>query len=200
MEQRNRKLWKKFGFPEIYLESLKDEKRKLLKMAEVSIWIDVYDDLFSDFDPRPYSQRALSDDFLREAKKASEDKSTGTIELRFLVPSEQRNFADEKLIKKRLYDHFQKHAAILGREISNQRKKGIILTSMGFALMILAAYIALNSLKDILQSIMLVFLEPSGWFITWVGLEQIVYTSGQKKSDFDFYKRMSKCKIIFTSY
>ncbi len=198
--KKSRKAWKKFGFPEIYLEGLKEEKKELLKMAEISIWIDVYDDLFSDFDPRPYSQRALSDDFLREAKKASEDKSTGTVELRFLAPAEQRNFAEEKLIKKRLLTHFQKHASLLGKEIADHRKKGIILTGLGFSLMVLAAYIAANDLKDILQSILMVFLEPSGWFITWVGLEKIVYTAGQKKADFNFYRRMAKSRIIFTSY
>lgn len=46
-----------------------EETEKILEMSEISIWLDNYDDIFSDFDPRPYSQRSLSDDFLAEAKK-----------------------------------------------------------------------------------------------------------------------------------
>ena len=60
-------------------------KKKLLQLSEISLIIDTYDDIFSDFDPRPYSQRALSDDFLLEARKASKDKVSGTFELNFLV-------------------------------------------------------------------------------------------------------------------
>jgi len=35
-------------------------KKKLLQLSEISLIIDTYDDIFSDFDPRPYSQRALA--------------------------------------------------------------------------------------------------------------------------------------------
>ena len=53
------------------------EQTALLKKSEISLSLDNYDDIFSDFDPRPFSQRALSDDFLIEAKKASRDKVSG---------------------------------------------------------------------------------------------------------------------------
>jgi hypothetical protein len=36
-----------------------------------SIWLDEYDDIISDFDPWLYSERALSDGFINEAKKSS---------------------------------------------------------------------------------------------------------------------------------
>ena len=36
-----------------------------------------YDAMFSVFDPRPYAQRALSDDFLNEAKRAVRDRESG---------------------------------------------------------------------------------------------------------------------------
>ena len=41
-------------------ESSLVEKQDLLSKGEISILLDTYDDIFSDFDPRPYSQRALS--------------------------------------------------------------------------------------------------------------------------------------------
>ncbi|PIU76093.1 hypothetical protein COS75_00785, partial [Candidatus Pacearchaeota archaeon CG06_land_8_20_14_3_00_35_12] len=84
-----------------------DEKQKLLQMSEISLWLDHYDDIFSDFDPRPFSQRALSDDFLLEAKRASKEKISGAIEMQFLIPHDKRNKELENTIKKRLHDHFK---------------------------------------------------------------------------------------------
>ena len=46
--------------------STKEETEKLLQQSEISLLLDSYDDIFSDFDPRPYNQRALSQDFLAE--------------------------------------------------------------------------------------------------------------------------------------
>ena len=84
-------------------------KQELLAKSEISLILDTYDDIFSDFDPRPYEERALSDDFLLEAKKASRDKATGTIELIFMMPAGKRDTHKESLIKRRLRDHFRKH-------------------------------------------------------------------------------------------
>ena len=40
------------------------EREVELREGNISLVLDSYDDLFSDFDPRDYSQKALSDDFL----------------------------------------------------------------------------------------------------------------------------------------
>src|SRR3989344_3166220 len=90
----------------------KEETEKLLQMPGISIWINNYNDIFSSFDPRPYSQKALSDDFLSEIKKASLDKDKGNVELRFLIKKSERNPMEEYIIKKRLRHHFHKHLAI----------------------------------------------------------------------------------------
>ena len=46
------------------------EMVQLQPRKEISFWLDSYDDLFSDFDPRPYAQKGFSEDFLDEAKRA----------------------------------------------------------------------------------------------------------------------------------
>ena len=56
----------------------------------VSLWLDTYEDIFSDFDPHPYGQRALSEDFLAEARRAVRDRRDEVPELRFLVPTQIR--------------------------------------------------------------------------------------------------------------
>ena len=59
------------------------------KEGNISLILDNYDDIFSDFDPRPYTVRALSDDFLNECRKAIIEKGEN-IELRFLLSKKQR--------------------------------------------------------------------------------------------------------------
>ena len=45
------------------------------KNGNISLILESYTDIFSDFDPRPYDQRTLSDDFLLECKKAVRRKN-----------------------------------------------------------------------------------------------------------------------------
>jgi hypothetical protein len=111
------------------------EFKELLAKGEVSLQLDTYDDIFSDFDPRPYSSRALSVDFLGEATRATREKS-GQLELRFLIPQHERKKALESVIKKRLRAHFERHVVLLKKEHSEQVEKGIIVVIVGFLLML----------------------------------------------------------------
>ena len=180
-------------------EDQKKEEQKLLEMSEISIWIDSYDDIFSDFDPRPYSNRSLSDDFLAEAKKASRDKE-GKLELRLLISEDNRNSRNEQVIKKRLHDHFNKHASSLKKEFFYERKKGILLAFLGIFLMLLATYVHYLKINGLLSDFLTILLEPAGWFTMWVALDKIFFKNEIKVSQYKFYERMSKCEIIFAAY
>lgn len=186
--------------PEAKKDEMQEEKQKLLELSEVSILLDTYDDIFSDFDPRPYSQRSLSDDFLREAGKASKDKNPDKLELRLLLPNLQRDQKNEVIIKKRLHDHFTKHAHLLQMEISDIRKKSIVLAFFGISMMFAATYIGAMEPGSFATHFLFVVLEPAGWFTTWFALDRVFYATEKKKPDFNFYKKMSKCEITFSSY
>lgn len=176
------------------------EKRKMLQLSEISLLLDTYDDIFSDFDPRPYSQRAVSDDLLYETKKASRDKVSGMIELKFMVPRKYRHIGMEAIIKKRLREHFKKHAERLSSEIKTMLRQGIMFTCFGIILMFIAAYIMYKGNNKLFTSFMIILLEPASWFLFWEGLRQIVFDSKAKKPEFEFYKKMAKCEISFSSY
>jgi hypothetical protein len=180
-------------------ESTEKERTRLMQLSEISLWLDTYDDIFSDFDPRPYSERALSDDFLFEAKKASKEKTSGRIELRFMVPEEQRDNDVEAIIRKRLHEHFRKHAIQLEKEVKTLRRKGVSTAASGFILMMIASYISWKRSDSFIYSMLMTVLEPSGWFITWFGFDQLFYASNQKKLDLEFYRKMAKCDIEFIS-
>jgi hypothetical protein len=182
-------------------EAINREKQKLLRMSEISLWLDTYDDIFSDFDPRPFSQRAMSDDFLLEAKKASKEKISGTIQLNFLMPADRRNSEQENTIKKRLHEHFKRHHDILHKEKNHIIAKGIYFILAGIILMFAATFILFKySNKSLLTNFLVILLEPGGWFFFWEGLGQIVFETKKKSPNLDFYEKMSKCEIGFLSY
>lgn len=176
-----------------------EEKQELLQKSEVSLWIDHYDDIFSDFDPRPYSQRGLSDDFLIEAKKFIKEKASGTFELLFLVPELMRKPEAEGIIKKRLREHFKKHYHLLKQEMVQIKKKGALLAALGM-LMMFAAYLVTTVEQNMLMNLIFIILEPSGWFLAFIGMEHIFYETKHKKADVEFYTKMSRCEIKFRSY
>ncbi|MFH0861625.1 MAG: hypothetical protein V1875_01215 [Candidatus Altiarchaeota archaeon] len=177
-----------------------EEKQKLLQMSEISLWLDGYDDIFSDFDPRSLSERALSDDFLNESKKASREKTSGTIDLKFLIPAAKHDPKTNETVKKRLHEHFRKHHSILLTEVTKLKRQGMIIVACGMGLMMASTYIRTASSDDFLGQFLIVLLEPSGWFITWFGFDQIFYGTNQKKADLEFYAKMSHCEIHFLPY
>lgn len=175
--------------------------RDLLKEGEVSLILDNYNDIFSDFDPRPNAQRALSVDFLDEAKRATRESEPGSFELKFLVPTKQKNSYEEEVIRGRLKEHFRKHAAILEGEKKKVLKQGVWFLVAGVFFMVAAAYVLFYSLIDnFLMELLVVVLEPGGWFLFWEGLDLIIFEAKRNKPDFEFYKKMTRANIKFDYY
>jgi len=176
------------------------EKDRLLKLSEISLILDTYDDIFSDFDPRPYSVRALSQDFLEELKRGSVDKVSGDIELTLLIPTSQKDRNRELIIEERLRDHFKKHHASLLKKVWRVKKMGGVMVFVGTFLGTSVA-IANMLLKPTFTSVFaLVFLEPASWFLIWEGLGKIFEGWHSYKPDLEFYKKMSDSKISFLPY
>ncbi len=186
-------------------ELFDEEKGELLHLSEISLILNEYHDIFSDFDPRPYSQRSLSDDFLAEAKKAAKVKQSGEVELKFLVPENRRKAMHETVIKKRLHEYFRKHHELMKREIVETRSSGVKLTVLGFAFLFASTYLRLEEFRNPLminnlEVFFATILEPAGWFTCWTGLEQMFLRPKDKKDDYEFYEKMSRAKISFISY
>ncbi len=181
-------------------EKEEKNKEKLLKMAEVSVIIDDYDDIFSDFDPRPFEVRAISDDLLLEAKKACRAKPSGQIEMVFLIPSAVRDDTLENVVRKRIREYFRKHYLLMLDEVAKVKRNGILLALLGIVLLIVATYTSFLEETNVLFKFLRILLEPAGWFSAWTGLDQFYYTIREKKPDMDFYERMSNAEIIFISH
>lgn len=172
-----------------------------LNKSEIGLALNDYGDIFSDFDPRPYSERALSDDFLFEAKKASREKVSGEIELKFLLSKDKRNLDHEQMIRKRLHEHFKKHHDMMHREVQQIMFRGISFVIVGIILMFIATLIMFKySDKTILTNFLIILMEPGGWFFFWEGLNQVIFEAKKKRPDLEFYEKMSKCHISFFSF
>lgn len=175
-------------------------KQSLLELAEVSILLDSYDDIFSDFDPSAYSERTLSDDFIFQVKKISGDKSRSKLSLKLLLPANIRNETDEKAIIKRLHSYFKNVHQALESEVKKTKAKGLTLTGIGIIIMVAASYISFMKPEKYHVHFLLVLFEPAGWFLLWNGLDLLVFSSKETKKDLDFYLRMTKSEIKFYTY
>jgi len=175
------------------------KEEEVLKEGNISLILDSYEDIFSDFDPRPYNVKALSDDFLSECKKASVDKNK-ELELRLMVPKHKRNTNEEYEIRKRLRNHFQKHFKEKEKEIKSMEKSGLIWFFLGAIVMIFATFLYKYEEVNFLFTFLFIISEPAGWFFFWEGLGKIFIKSREKKPDYEFYRKMSKTKIYFLDY
>lgn len=180
-------------------EDLKEEDIEKLKQANISLIIDTYDDIFSDFDPRDFNQRALSDDFLLECKRAARDKLTG-IELRIMVPKAIRNFKDESKIKKRLIDHFKHHYSLEEKEIKKIVWEGISWFALGTVCILGVSWLHTFESMNFGLNLLATMLEPAGWFSFWEGLGKVFIVTKEKSENFEFYKKMADVEINFLEY
>jgi hypothetical protein len=182
------------------------DKQKLLQLSEISLVLDTYDDIFSDFDPRNYDHRALSDDFLLEIKRATREKQTGVIELHFLIPVEQKKEHIELLIKRRLKDHFKKHYEQVLHDVAEVKRTGMTMIISGVFLSVFGA-IFLHKLEampetfeQLVRGVLFFLLEPASWFLIWEGFDTLFGKWKELQPDLDFYRKMIRCEISFTGY
>lgn len=171
--------------------------------SEISIRLESYDDIFSDFDIRPRSHRALSVDFINEIKRAAVDKYDRGIRLVLYVQKRGRRESLETTIKDRLSAHFRRHYALLKKDRHHILRVGIMMVVMGIFCMIGATIILSKDPTDNLGlSFLVVFLEPAAWFLLWEGMDQIIFNSQNVKPDLAFYRKMTHAdgRIQFRSY
>jgi len=176
------------------------EKKKLLNLSEISLILDTYDDIFSDFDPRAYMERAVSDDFLLELKKASKDKPSGGIEIKFLIPEKERNASHENIIRRRLREYFTRHHQLLEREVRNLKIRAAVQTAAGMLMIMVATYLSGLDASLLWARLLMVILEPAGWFTAWTGLEHYGFSRREKDTELNFYHKMMQAEIIFLPY
>lgn len=170
-----------------------------LTHRDLNFWIDSYDDLFSDFDSRPYSERAISDDFLVELNKLTEEKEDFVKTVCFQLAAKIRDEKTEALIMNRLVKRFENQFARFSSELNASRRNGILMTVIGVAALMFAVFITSLGEHTLWQSSLKILFEPAGWFLIWTGLDKLYLGGKPIKRKRDFYALLEKSKVEFVS-
>ena len=182
---------------------MEKEENSKFREGNISLVLDSYNAIFSDFDPRSSLERGLSDDFLSECKKAVLSRKDVS-ELRLLMPSHLRNPNEETKIKKRLKEYFKKHFRQKEKDLKKIKMQGIAWFILGTIVMLtdtmIYEYKFFYEYSKFLFNFLFVILQPAGWFFFWEGLGKLFIESKKETPDYEFYKIMSDANIYFLNY
>jgi len=169
-------------------------------MREITITLDTYDDIFSDFDPRPYSQRELSEDFIKEIQRRYMEDKRGRFEVHFTIPFSERDAKEEALIKKRLREHFAIQMSRENEAIKSTKSRGYIYMLVGaFVLLSDAFALVVMNESSVFYRVLSVLIVPAGWYGMWTGMGKVIddpFISIEKKA---LYEKFEKANYIFLS-
>jgi hypothetical protein len=166
-------------------------------MAELSLWLDSYDDVYSDFDSRNYSKRRISEDFVDELKIATKYRTEKPNDLLLVLPHNKRKEEVEPEIGSSLKEEINKRLAILRNNATHIYRKGIQLLFLGTLLLFGSSFIVYKSYQSYWFILPRVVLEPAGWFMIWNGLESLFYKFKDIQKDISFYETVANMKIHF---
>lgn len=169
-------------------------------MTELSLWLDNYGDIYSDFDSRNYSKRRISEDFLYELKTALHNGDKKETSLVLYLPANSRVTGDETTIAQSLNYYFVHELHRCSMLYTRKLQRGLLFLLTGMLIIaanILVTYYQKNSF---LPTALKLLLEPAGWYFLWSALEFLFNDLKEAKEERAYYNNLSKMKILFRSY
>lgn len=168
--------------------------------CDISIWLDKYEDLFSQYDSSELKARTLSDNFLEEMRKMVRKVPASGIELKFNLMQSAPDAQNEALIGDNIHDYFTCHAKAAQQEKADIIRSGMVRIVAGFALITCllmvrnkwSAVLALHGLE--------MMLDPLGWFLIWTGLEMVFVQAKKEQPAIDFNLKMATAKLTFITF
>jgi len=179
-------------------DSKKRAEQRVEDLREIGVVIDTWDDIFSDFDPRPLSERTVSADFTEELKKRYKETQTGDFIITIYAPVVLRNEDSEHTVTSRLRKHFRHKFLQKKKVITVIRIRGVIFVVVGIcALSFLTLATYFKFLSELTLQIASIVLMPLGWFGIWEGLSKLVDTSPVVIRDSKLFEKLSKATYHF---
>jgi hypothetical protein len=175
-----------------------DVKQRLADMNAISIAIDSYDDIFSDFDPRDITQRDLSEDFIIELTRRHRQDIKGKYDVVLLAPKAIEDPVAEKKITSRLNRYFGQKYRRYAKSIKELRIRGAIYIALGMAVLIALALLTYyKKFATLTLEIIGIVFMPLGWFGIWEGFSKIVDIPFKLGSDTQVYRKLSRAAYKF---
>ena len=168
-------------------------------MAELNLWLDSYDDIYSDFDSRHYLKRRISEDFLYELRTEMKYNEHHAGDMVLLLPQQQRDETAEKIIANSLTDFFARQFRFHHDKCRKKLNKGILLFVAGVTIMLLNSWVSYHSGESFPIIFLKVLLEPAGWFLLWAALDFLFYDFTELKKERNFYKDLNEMHVHFKS-
>jgi hypothetical protein len=169
-------------------------------MAELSMWLDGYNDIYSDFDARALPRRRISEDFMHELEAAYRRREEHTDCLTLQVPADARIEADEKLITARLNSHFTIEYELSRALLKRKTNKNILFFCSSLLIMVANILISTRESTPGNISSLRILLEPAGWFFFWNSLEYFIYERQSDLHKKNFWYKLAGWKILFRPY
>ncbi len=167
-------------------------------IQEISIAIDSWDDIFSDFDPSPLEQRVLSGDFLSELRKRYRETQRGNYIITIYAPLLFKDDNTERIVIKRLKQYFKFRFLSLTRELNHHRAKGGLFIVLGIVALGVMSMVTFYKLLGQLQIELLgIVLIPLGWFGIWEGFSRIIEPAPKLTQELELYSKLVKVMIKF---
>lgn len=167
-------------------------------IQEISIAIDSWDDIFSDFDPSPLEQRILSEDFLNELKKRYRETHRGGYVMTIYAPASLRDDVTERIVIKRLKQYFKlRHLSVL-KEINAARRRGFLFVVFGVIFLVSLTLVTYYKLIDpLVIELLAIVLMPLGWFGIWEGFSRIIDPSVLDKQEAEVFGKLARAAVKF---
>ena len=168
-------------------------------MAELSLWLDYYDDIYSDFDSRNYLKRRISDDFIFELRNAMKDMKNKFTDIVLLLPEEKRDRLNEKNLSESLKNYFIAQFRIQSDYCRHKFNQGILFGAAGILLMIMNSIISYQGINTLPVIVLRVLMEPAGWFLLWASFDSLFYEWKEMRKESKFYRDLAEVNIQFRS-
>ena len=166
-------------------------------MEALRLWLDSYNDLYSDFDSRHFGRRRISEDFMLELRQAMTGEYTASKELVLLLPTTERKPEAEKQIIERLTTYFSNQFKDAQSTHNKKVRAGWILIVSGLAIMVINAWISLQYPEQNVIMASRVVLEPAGWFMMWTGLDILFTDRKVLRKEMLLFRSLAGMKIQF---
>jgi len=176
----------------------KRAEQRVQDLREIGVVIDTWDDIFSDFDPRPLGERTVSGDFTDELKKRYKETQAGNFIITIYAPISLREEESERMVTNRLRKHFRYKFLQKKKVITTIHIRGIIfvvvgICSLGF--LTLATYF--KFMGELALQISSIVFMPLGWFGIWEGLSKLIDTSPVVIRDSKLFEKLQKATYHF---
>jgi len=168
-----------------------------INMAEINLWLDSYDDIYSDFDSRHYLKRRISEDFLFELRTEMKYKKDHTGEMVLFLSPEQRNETTEKIIVNSLADFFNSRFQYFRDQCRMKLNNGILLFATGVIIMLLNTWVSYHLAASFPIIFLKVLLEPAGWFLIWAAFDFLFYDFAELNKEKTFFRQLSETHVHF---